>query len=339
MTGPNVLALSRNRATVLAELRQLMPGIEGRRTPLPLGLAAIDSHLPDGGLARGALHEVVPAAEGSIAAAFGFIAAILGRISLMNNGAARAACSPPPCGEGLGVGVGRLCNSVDALASPHDPHPTLPNKHALGRAQARPGWGREQQAASLRAHPLFFIVPTYGLRPYRSHGRLHGHGFNALGLDPGRLILVETAQRKETLWAMEEAVRSAAPAAVVGAIDTLDLKTSQRLHLTATEAGVPLLLIRPAPPTLPSPASGGGWGGGSAAATRWRIGTAQAARDRFGLVTQPRWHLQLERCRNGRPGEWVVEYDHVAHRFSLAAALADFSHARGAGEKSIRQAS
>ena len=275
MTGPNVLALSRNRATVLAELRRLMPGIEGRRTPLPLGLAAIDSHLPDGGLARGALHEVVPAAEGSIAAAFGFVAAILGCIS-----------SPPP-----------------------------------------------------RTPPFLFVMPAYGLRPYRSHGRLHGHGFNALGLDPGRLILVETAQRKETLWAMEEAVRSAAPAAVVGAIDTLDLKTSQRLHLTATEAGVPLLLIRPAPPTLPSPASGGGWGGGSAAATRWRIGTAQAARDRFGLVTQPRWHLQLERCRNGRPGEWVVEYDHVAHRFSLAAALADFSHARGAGEKSIRQAS
>ena len=214
------------------------------------------------------------------------------------------------------MGGVRFDKTIDALASPHDPHPTLPTR------------GREQQAASLRAHPLFFIVPTYGLRPYRSHGRLHGHGINTLGLDPGRLILVETAQRKETLWAMEEAVRSAAPAAVVGAIDTLDLKTSQRLHLTATEAGVPLLLIRPAP-TLDA----------SAAATRWRVGTAQAARDRFGLVTQPRWHLQLERCRNGRPGEWVVEYDHVAHRFSLAAALADFSRARGAGEESIKQAS
>jgi protein ImuA len=94
------------------------------------------------------------------------------------------------------------------------------------------------------------------------------------------------------------------------------------------DAGLPLFLLRPAP-TLES----------SAAATRWRIGTAQAARDRFGLVTQPRWHLQLERCRNGRPGQWVVEYDHVAHRFSLAAALADFSRARGAGEKSIKQAS
>jgi protein ImuA len=255
---PTALAVARNRAAVMAELRRLMPRMGEERKALPLGLAAIDSHLPDGGLACGALHEIVPAAESCIAAAFGFIAAILGRLTC----------------------------------------------------------------------PLVFVMPAHGLRPYRPHGRLHGHGLNALGLDPARLILVETAHRKETLWAMEEAVRSAAPAAVVGVIDTLDLKLSQRLHLAATDAGLPVFLLRPAP-TLES----------SAAATRWRIGTAKAARDRFGLLTQPRWHLQLERCRNGRPGEWVVEYDHVAHRFSLAAALADFSRARGAGEKSIRQAS
>ncbi len=304
VTGLTALAVARNRAAVMAELRRLMPPMGEQRKPLPFGLAAIDSHLPDGGLACGALHEVVPAAESCIAAAFGFLAAVLGRIS-----------SPPPCGEGLGVGVGRSCKNVDAFESPHDPHPTLPPR------------GREQQARLPRTPPLVFVMPAYGLRPYRPHGRLHGHGLNALGLDPARLILVETAHRKETLWAMEEAVRSAAPAAVVGVIDTLDLKLSQRLHLAATDAGVPLFLLR-AVPTLEL----------SAAATRWRIGPAAAVRDRFGLVTRPRWHLQLERCRNGRPGEWVVEYDHVAHRFSLAAALADFSRARGAGEKSLKQA-
>ncbi|HWX84448.1 MAG TPA: hypothetical protein VNZ48_12690 [Xanthobacteraceae bacterium] len=323
-TAPS--ALARNRAAVMAELRRLLPRMGEQRKPLPFGLAAIDSHLPDGGLVCGALHEVMPQSEGCIAAAFGFIAAILGRISSINNGAACTACSPPPCGEELGVGVGRFCKNVNAFASPHDPHPSLPTR------------GREQQARLPRTPPLLIVMPSHALRPYRPHGRLHGHGLNALGFDPARLILVETAQRKETLWAMEEAVRSAAPAAVVGVIDTLDLKLSQRLHLAATDAGMPLFLLRPAPPTLPSPASGGGWGGGSAAATRWRVGTAKAARDRFGLVTQPRWHLQLERCRNGRPGEWVVEYDHVAHRFSLAAALADCSRARGAGEKSIKQA-
>jgi protein ImuA len=123
---------------------------------------------------------------------------------------------------------------------------------------------------------------------------------------------------------MEEALRSRAPLAVAGMIDKLELKLSQRLQLAAVDAGLPLLLLRPAS-TLES----------SAAATRWRIGTAKAARDRFGLIARPRWHLTLERCRNGRPGEWIMEYDHVAHRFSLAAALADPALFRGAGEEAF----
>jgi protein ImuA len=167
------------------------------------------------------------------------------------------------------------------------------------------------------------VLPAYGLGLY---GRLHGHGLRALGLDPSRLILIETARRKDTLWAIEEALRSDAPAAIAGIVDQLDLKTSQRLQLIAADAGLPLFLLRPAQ-NLES----------SAASTRWRVGTAEAARDRFGLITRPRWHLQLERARNGRPGEWVVEYDHVAHRFSLAAALADPAHVRGAGEEAGRK--
>ncbi|HVU41526.1 MAG TPA: ImuA protein [Xanthobacteraceae bacterium] len=256
MSESAALSAARNRAAIMEELRRLMPGAEGLRTALSLGLTAIDSHLPQGGLTRGALHEIVPDGERAIAAAFGFIAALLARLPQVQR--------------------------------------------------------------------LVFVMPAYGQRHY---GRLSGHGLNALGLDPGRVILVETGHRTHTLWAMEEALRSGAPAAVAGIIDKLDLKLSQRLHLAATDCGLPLLLIRPAR-DLES----------SAAATRWRIGTAEAARDRFGLITHPRWHLHLERVRNGRPGEWVVEYDHVAHRFSLAAAMANPAHARGASQKAGRQA-
>jgi len=252
--GPAFSVLG-NRAAVAAELRRLIPRMEGFRTKtLPFGLSAVDRCLPQGGLAC-ALHEIVPD-EGATPAAFGFIVALLARLS--------------------------------------------------------------------RAHSILLVLPAYGLRHY---GRPHGHGLRAFGLDPGRLILVETAHRRETLWAMEEALRSGAPAAVAGMIDKLDLKLSQRLQLAATDAGLPLFLLRPAE-ILES----------SAAATRWRVGTAPAARDRFGLMTRSRWQLMLERCRNGRAGEWTVEYDHVAHRFSLAAALADHAFPRDAGEKPVRQA-
>jgi protein ImuA len=254
---------ARSRAAVLHELRCLLPARlaqEGTNKTankiLPFGLAALDDYLPEGGLAGGALHEVVPATEAAFAGAIGFIAALLARLA--------------------------------------------------------------------RSYPLIFVLPAYGRR---RHGRLCGHGLNSLGLDPGRAILVEPVHRNETLWAIAEAIRSAAPQAVVGAIDRLDLKTSQKLHLAAADVGLPLFLLRPAR-TLEA----------SAAATRWRIGTAEAARDRFGLHERPRWHLQLERARNGRPGEWVVEYDHVAHCFSLAAALADPAFSCGAGDRAHRYA-
>ena len=205
-------------------------------------------------------------------------------------------------------------------------HEIVPAAHALPAAFGFLTAILARFAYSLppRGRRAFLVLPTYGLGP---SGRLYGRGLHALGLDPAHLVLVETRHRKDTLWAIEEAVRSGAPVAVAGAIDKLDLKTSQRLHLFATAAGLPLFLIRPAH-NLES----------SAAATRWRVGTAEAARDRFGLITRPRWHLQLERARNGRPGEWVVEYDHVAHRFSLAAALADPARTCRPGEAADRKA-
>lgn len=232
----------RRRAAVLTELRRLLPQIEGTSAPvLPFGVPAIDAHLPHGGLASAALHEVLPH-EGEVPAAFGFMVALLSRL--------------------------------------------------------------------LPSGPFLFISAPRGLGDY---GLPHGHGLNGLGLDPLHVILVEAGSEHLALWAMEEALRSGAPAAVAGAIGRgIEFKASQRLQLAAKDAGLPLLLLKPA-----------GTAGLSAAATRWRIAAAAAARDRFGLMTGWRWQVCLDRCRNGRPGEWLLEWDHVTHRFSLAATLAD----------------
>src|SRR5215469_5557635 len=267
------VSAAESRAARLAELRLLLScdqGLQGWQegwqqglhAKLPFGVGALDSHLPNGGLPCGALHEIVPAREAALPSAFGFVIAVLARF-----------------------------------------RSTFPDT----------------------AKKIIFVLPRYGSRQC---GRLSGHGLNSLGFDPRRAIMVEAANRDDTVWAMLEALRSGAPQAVVGLIDRLDLKTSQKLHLAAADCGVPLLLLRPSQ-TLES----------SAAATRWRLGTAAAARDRFGTYARPCWRLQLERCRNGRPGEWVVEYDHVAHRFSLVAALADQTLSRNASYQPRRQAS
>ena len=252
MSSPPLPLTGRNRAAIVDELRRLLPRLEsvgGTTHVLPFGLDALDAHLPHGGLATGALHEVAPQQHGDTPAAFGFLVALLARF-----------------------------------------HPTT--------------------------RPLLLVASP---RALADHGRPHGHGLRQLGLDPARLILVETRNDKQALWAMEEALRSRVPAAVAGATARLDLKTSQRLHLAAGDAGLPLVLLRPAQAD-----------DASAAATRWRIGTAEAARDRHGLITHTRWRARLERCRNGRPGEWMVEFDHAAYRFSLASPLADPALPRGA---------
>jgi protein ImuA len=277
MSSAPLPVTGRNRAAVVAELRRLLPRMDsggGGARVLPLGLDPIDAHLPHGGLAVGALHEVAPQAHGDTPAAFGFLVALLARFQPIE----------------------------------HDPE------------KWRPVFGKDHAPTN---KPVLLIASH---RALADHGRPHGHGLRQLGLDPARLILVETRNDQQAFWAIEEALRSRAPAAVGGAAVSLDLKTSQRLHLAAGDAGLPLVLLRPARAD-----------DASAAATRWRIGTAEAARDRFGLIARTRWRARLERCRNGRPGEWLVEFDHAAYRFSLAPPLADPALSRGADAHAIRR--
>jgi hypothetical protein len=313
MTRPTASSVLRNRAAVAEELRRLLPKMERVSTAssIPFRLRVIDRHLPQGGLSGGALHEVVPEA-GAMPAAFGFLMALLGHVS-----SPPAFCSPPSCGEGMGVGVGRFYAAKTGAPAPIYERAQPPNPPPCPPLQG----GR----VKTRARPLLLVLPAYGLPDY---GRPHGHGLNAFGLPTHRLILAETTHRKDTLWTMEEALHARAVAAIAGVIDQLDLKTSQRLQLAAADCGLPLFLLRPAE-LLEA----------SAAATRWRVGTAPAARDRFGLIERARWRLALERCRNGRIGEWIVEYDHVAHRFSLAAALADPAVSRRPGQTGGREPS
>jgi protein ImuA len=115
---------------------------------------------------------------------------------------------------------------------------------------------------------------------------------------------------------------------VAGAIESdLDLTMSRRLNLAAAAAGTPLILLRPPAAT-----------GISAATTRWRIAAAPAGRDRFDAFADWRWLVTLERCRNGRAGQWTLEWDHVAFRFRLAEVLADRAPAARARPQDFRHA-
>ncbi len=87
--------------------------------------------------------------------------------------------SPPPCGEGLGVGVERSCAIVDASRNLPTPHPTLPHKGGgiLTWLALEPVTGRTHQ---LRVHCAEMGWPVlgdaiYGTAPRSGGPMLHLH--------------------------------------------------------------------------------------------------------------------------------------------------------------------
>ena len=129
---------------------------------------------------------------------------------------------------------------------------------------------------------------------------LHPPGLAQAGLAAQRLLLVRTPDERETLWAMEEGLRSRVLAAVVGEVDTLSITASRRLQLAAEASGVTGFVLHRR--------GGTGLGTASVAVTRWRV-TALPAAPVMGEpgIGQPRWRVALLRCRGGVPAIWDME--------------------------------
>jgi protein ImuA len=142
-------------------------------------------------------------------------------------------------------------------------------------------------------------------------GIVHGVGVALFGLDPARLILVRTGSAKDTLFAMEEALKTRGFGAVVGEMaeegKAADLTATRRLSLAAQKGGGLALLFRHR--AFPSP---------SAAATRWRIATVRGATDGFGGLGRTSFAVSLTKNRRGSCGDWIVQWDHHERRFTEA---------------------
>src|SRR6266702_1222460 len=231
----------------LIALRDRIRRIEqpARHGVLPFGVVALDCALPGGGLALGALHEILGAGgdEEDGAAAAGFAAGILARL-----GTGSLPNPPPLAGEGI--------------AAPCCP---LPRKRGRVRVGAESG---EAQG------PVLWCLR----RP-----DLYGPGLLAHGLDPARLVLVRARRDEEILWAVEEGLRAgpaAGLAAVVGEIGHLPMVAGRRLQLAAERSGVTALILRRWRSAAEAAAERGQ---PSAALTRWRVAALPSAGDGWGL--------------------------------------------------------
>jgi protein ImuA len=182
------------------------------------------------------------------------------------------------------------------------------------------GGAHEDGAASLfLAGILARLMPTRPVLWCLQRTDLHAPGLALAGLEAKRLVLLRAPDERDLLWAMEEGLRSRALAAVVGEVGALPMSASRRLQLAAESTGVTGFVLHRAASQAAA----------SAAVTRWRVAALPslpvAGEPGIG---QPRWRVELLRCRGGMPKAWDMEAcdaqsirttGHVA----VSAALAD----------------
>jgi protein ImuA len=141
----------------------------------------------------------------------------------------------------------------------------------------------------------------------RDMGALYGPGLAAHGLDLGRLVLVRAPDAPALFQAMEDALRSGAPAFVFGEVwrmKAYDLTVSRRLLLAARAGATPALLVQ-------ASAYGAADRMSSAAETRFEIAAAPSAHEPSagggrGLPGRPSFAARIVKARiaagQGPPG-------------------------------------
>ena len=146
----------------------------------------------------------------------------------------------------------------------------------------------------------------------------------AVGLPADRVVYAEAGKAVTVLLTMEEGLRHAGLAGVVGELSgRLTLTASRRLQLAAEQSGVTCFVLRRSrcfdDALLSEP---------TAAVTRWRVTALPSppllahAPATPGLA-RPRWRLDLVRCRGGEPASWIVEGCDASGHLGVPADMGD----------------
>ena len=146
-----------------------------------------------------------------------------------------------------------------------------------------------------------------------------------IGLHPDRVICCETWNDRDVLPAMEEGLRCAGLAGMIGEVTKLSLTASRRLQLCAGQSGVTALVVRRWHNANERTLAGQP----SAATTRWRVSPSPSIADGLEGLRRQRWRVELVRCRGGDAHSWVLEACDAEGHLALPAAMAERPIAAG----------
>lgn len=128
--------------------------------------------------------------------------------------------------------------------------------------------------------------------------RVFPPGLDLFGMPADKIIFINPGNEKDLLWVTEEALKCSALAAVVVDIRELTLTASRRLQLAVEQSRVTGLLHRHQPKKIENTAS----------VARWQIHSLSSNTNDIPGVGNPRWRVALWKVRNGKPGDWIVEW-------------------------------
>ena len=120
------------------------------------------------------------------------------------------------------------------------------------------------------------------------HGSFLPAGMGQICRETRPVVSVDVSKLGDALWAIEEAVCSAAVGCVIAEIDAVDFTASRRLALASGRHGVPVILL------LPYTCEGS-----TAASARWRVSPRSSSQNLFDprAPGHVRWRAVLERTR------------------------------------------
>ncbi|WP_313199389.1 ImuA family protein [Rhizobium sp.] len=135
------------------------------------------------------------------------------------------------------------------------------------------------------------------------------------GLNPNRVIFVESDREEEVLASMEEALAYGGLGAVIAELVRLPMTASRRLQLAAEKKGTMGLVVR----RWRRQTEANDFGQPTASTTRWRISVLGSEALPVPGVGRPRWFLELMRVKAGECAEYCVGACDDKGRIHLAA--------------------
>jgi protein ImuA len=121
----------------------------------------------------------------------------------------------------------------------------------------------------------------------------------SFGIDPSQVIFIHLRNRKHILWTIEEALKCEGLTAVIGDVPFIDMTSSRRLQLASEQSRVTGFLLLTNNKQL----------GTTTSSCRWLIEHLQSdSADVIPGVGCSRLKVELLKVRNGKPGQWVLEW-------------------------------